>query len=361
MDDHVPCPGGLPPTARKTAGRIWLGILAGCACIAAAALGWTRAHRAADDPKPAGLGRRELPPVTVVPGGVAQKDVPIDRRISRTQYQYTLQDADVTELSDWAPRRLAALRNQPELVDVATDQQSDGLQVKVAVDRQQAARLNVLSQAIDDTLYDAFGQRQVSTIFTQLNQYRVILEIEPQYQLTPESLNKIHVKSTPGQMVPLSAFAKVSIATAPLTIVHQGQFPAVTLSFNLHPSSSLGAAVQAIQAAEKNAILMIDFALDAERHEGLSPREAIYKACVIRFRPIMMTTLAALLVAVPLAIGLGTSSELRKPLGIAVVGGLVLSQTLTLYTTPVIYLAFESLGQRCKAWRRQRHLQLAPA
>ncbi|MCX6928516.1 MAG: efflux RND transporter permease subunit, partial [Verrucomicrobia bacterium] len=332
----------------------------------------------------------------------AAQDVQIDSRISRTQYQYTLTDADVVELSEWAPRLLNVLRNKPELTDVASDQQSGGLQVSVEVDREAASRLNVLTQAIDDTLYDAFGQRQVSTIFTQLNQYRVVLEVEPQYQFSPESLNKIYVKSSTGQMVPLSAFAKAKIGTAPLAIVHQGQFPAVTLSFNLRPGGSLGAAVEAIKAAEKeielpntveatfsgsaaefqsslksepflilaaiiviyivlgvlyesyvhpitilsslpsagvgallallicgenlsivaligiilligivqkNAIMMIDFALDAERTEGLPPVKSIYQACLLRFRPIMMTTMAALLGALPLALQQGTGSE----------------------------------------------------
>jgi hydrophobe/amphiphile efflux-1 (HAE1) family protein len=368
----------------------------------------------------------------------AAQDVQIDSRISRTQYQYTLTDADVVELSEWAPKLLNVLRNRPELVDVASDQQSGGLQVSVEVDREQASRLNVLTQAIDDTLYDAFGQRQVSTIFTQLNQYRVVLEVEPQYQLSPESLNKIYVKSGTGQMVPLSAFAKAKIGTAPLAIVHQGQFPAVTLSFNLRPGGSLGAAVDAIQAAEKeiglpdtivatfsgsaaefqsslksepflilaaiiviyivlgvlyesyvhpitilsslpsagvgallallvcgenlsivaligiilligivqkNAIMMIDFALDAERTEGLPPVKSIYQACLLRFRPIMMTTMAALLGALPLALQQGTGSELRRPLGISIVGGLLLSQLITLYTTPVVYLYLDRLGR----------------
>ena len=380
----------------------------------------------------------------------AAQDVQIDSRVSRTQYQYTLQDADVTELSDWAPKLLAALRSKPELVDVATDQQSGGMQVRVEVDREKASRLNVLTQAIDDTLYDAFGQRQVSTIFTQLNQYRVILEVEPQYQLQPESLDKIYVKSTTGQMVQLSNFAKVSIATAPLTIVHQGQFPAVTLSFNLSPGASLGEAVQAIQTAEqqiqlpetvvatfsgsaaefrsslssepflilaaimviyivlgvlyesyvhpltilsslpsagvgallalmltgqsltiialigiilligivkKNAIMMIDFALDAERNEGLAPEQSIYQACLLRFRPIMMTTMAALLGALPLALEQGTGSELRRPLGIAIVGGLLLSQFITLYTTPVIYLYLDRLGHWVRRGRPQRFVE----
>jgi multidrug efflux pump subunit AcrB len=314
----------------------------------------------------------------------------------------------------------------------------------VDVDRDAAARLNILPQAIDQTLYDAFGQRQVSIIFTQLTQYRVILESEPQFQRTPESLGKIHVASTTGQMVPLSAFAKLTIRTAPLSITHQGQFPSVTLSFNLSPGSSLSAAVQAIEAAEKeialpetvaatfsgsaaefrtslksepflilaaiiviyivlgvlyesyihpitilsslpsagvgalaamlifhvelslialigiilligivkkNAIMMIDFALDAERNEGLPPEKSIYQASLLRFRPIMMTTFAALLGALPLALEHGTGSELRRPLGISIVGGLLLSQFITLYTTPVIYLYLDRLGHRMRRGR----------
>ena len=380
----------------------------------------------------------------------AVQDVQIDSRVSRTQYQYTLQDADEAELASEAPRLLAQLATLPQLTDVASDQQSGGLQLNIEVDRMAAARLNVLPQAVDDTLYDAFGQRQVSTIFTQLNQYRVILEAQPQYQLTPESLDKIYVKSTTGQMVPLNTFAKVKIGTASLAISHESQFPAVTLSFNLRPGVSLGEAVEAIQAAQKaiklpetvvtsfsgsaaefraslqsepllilaaivviyivlgvlyesyihpitilsslpsagvgallalllchtelslialigiilligivkkNAIMMIDFALEAERNEGLPPEESIYQACVLRFRPIMMTTMAALLGALPLALENGTGSELRRPLGISIVGGLLVSQFLTLYTTPVIYLYLDRLGNRVNQWRSARGLR----
>jgi len=379
----------------------------------------------------------------------AVQDVQIDSRVSRTQFQYTLQDADEAELSEWAAKLLTQLRTLPELTDVASDEQPGGLQVNVNVDREKASRLNILPQAIDDTLYDAFGQRQVSTIFTQLSQYRVILEADPQFQLTPAALNKIFVKSATGQAVPLSTFASVKTGSAPLTIAHQGQFPAITLSFNLHPGASLGKAVDAIQNAEKqiglpetvattfsgsaaefrsslksepflilaaiiviyivlgvlyesyihpitilsslpsagvgallalllthndlslisligiilligivekNAIMMIDFALDAERGEGLPPEQSIYQACLLRFRPIMMTTMAALLGALPLALQHGEGSELRRPMGIAIVGGLLLSQFITLYTTPVVYLYMDRLGQRFKRWRSAAHL-----
>jgi len=373
----------------------------------------------------------------------AVQDVQIDSRVSRTQYQYTLEDADEAELSQWSASLIAKLRAAPDLVDVATDEQPNGLQLDIDIDRDMASRLNVLPQAIDDTLYDAFGQRQVSIMFTQLNQYRVILEAAPHYQLNPNSLDKIYVKSSNGQMVPLSAFAHLRTVTAPLAITHEGQFPAVTLSFNLTPGSSLGEAINAIQRAEKeiglpetvlttfsgsaaefrsslksepylilaaivviyivlgvlyesyihpitilstlpsagvgallallichidfsmialigvvlligivkkNAIMMIDFALEAERVEGLPPEQSIYQACLLRFRPIMMTTMAALLGALPLALERGTGSELRRPMGIAIVGGLLVSQILTLYTTPVIYLYME----RWAKWLRDR-------
>ncbi len=379
----------------------------------------------------------------------AAQDVQIDSRISRTQYQYTLQDADETELADWSGKLLNKLRTQPELADVATDQQLGGLQVSVDVNRDKASRLNILPQAIDDTLYDAFGQRQVSTIFTQLNQYRVILEAEPKFQVNPDTLDKIYVKSTTGQTVPLSAFATAHTGTTALAVNHQGQFPAVTLSFNLRPGGSLGEAVDAIQRSEreislpetvvttfsgsaaefrsslksepflilaaivviyivlgvlyesyihpitilsslpsagvgallalllcgqdlslialigiilligivkKNAIMMIDFALDAERNEGLPPEKSIYQACLLRFRPIMMTTMAALLGALPLALESGTGSELRRPLGISIVGGLLVSQFLTLYTTPVIYLYLDRFGNWVRRWRSAAHL-----
>ena len=379
----------------------------------------------------------------------AVQDVQIETRVSRTQYQYTLQDADEIELQQWADKLLAKFRELPELSDVATDQQPNGYQTMVDVDREKASRLNLLTQTIDDTLYDAFGQRQVSTIFSQLNQYRVVLEAEPEFQSSPDALDKIYVKSTTGQMVPLNTFASIKTVTAPLTILHQGQFPAVTLSFNLRPGSSLGAAVTAIQQAEKeialpetvvatfsgsaaefraslksepflilaaiiviyivlgvlyesyihpitilsslpsagvgallalilfgydlglisligiilligivkkNAIMMIDFALDAEREQKLPPEKSIYQACLLRFRPIMMTTMAALLGALPLALQEGTGSELRKPLGISIVGGLLVSQFLTLYTTPVIYLYMDRLGAWARRWRKAAHL-----
>ncbi|CAN5878059.1 multidrug efflux RND transporter permease subunit MuxB [soil metagenome] len=370
------------------------------------------------------------------------QDLQVDARLSRTQYQYTIEDPDPEELAAWTPKLLAAMRALPELRDVASDQQAKGLEMHLTIDRDSAARLGVTTQVLDDTLYDAFGQRIVSTTFTQLNQYRIILEVRPEDRDSPDSLDRLYVRSTTGSPVQLSAIAHFEPRQAPLSIAHQGQFPAVTLSFNTAPEVSLGDAVAAIQRAstelspppamraeftgaaqafreslssqwflvlaalitvyivlgvlyesyihpitilstlpsagvgailalyvvgkpfdvialigivlligivQKNAIMMIDFALESERVEGLTPEESIAKAAKLRFRPIMMTTMAALLGGLPLALGSGSGSELRFPLGVTIVGGLLLSQLLTLYTTPVIYLYMERLGRKLGA------------
>jgi multidrug efflux pump len=372
------------------------------------------------------------------------QDITVDDRVSRTQYQYSLEDTNADELNMWAPKLVEKLQALSELRDVASDQQTEGLQTSLLIDRDTASRLGVSLQTIDNTLYDAFGQRIVSTMFTQLNQYHVVMEVKPSYAANPDALDDLYVRTSTGEEVPISSFTRFETRSTPLAINHQGQFPAVTLSFNLAPGSALGEAVTAIEAAsreiglppsihasfqgtaqafqsslaneswlilaalitvyivlgvlyesyihpitilstlpsagvgallalmltktdfsvialigiillmgivKKNAIMMIDFALEAQRSEGKTPIHAIYQACLLRFRPIMMTTMAALFGGVPLAFGTGVGSELRRPLGITIVGGLVLSQLITLYTVPVVYLAFDRIASKLQMLR----------
>ncbi len=381
--------------------------------------------------------RRKL---TSVPGAtlflVPNQDIQIGGRGSDAQYQYTLSDEDLKELNVWAPQLQARMRAMPELRDVSTDQQDQGLATNLVIDRDTASRLGITAAMIDQVLYDAFGQRQVSTMYTGLNQYFVVMEVDPQYSSSPDALNGIFIKAANGTMVPLATIAHYQNQRTSLQVNHQGQYPSVTLTFNLAPNVALGDAVTALEKTQrelgmpsaihasfqgtaqafqdslrnepylilaalvavyivlgilyeslihpltilstlppagvgailallitgtelsiialigiilligivkKNAIMMIDFALQAERDQGLPPVEAIYQACLLRFRPIMMTTMAAMFGGMPLAIGMGVGSELRKPLGITIVGGLLVSQLLTLFTTPVVYLFFDKL------------------
>jgi multidrug efflux pump len=399
---------------------------------------------------------RLRPKLAQVPGAPtvlqAIQDLRIGGRASSAQYQYTLQSVDLAELNAWAPKVERRLRALPEIADVNSDQQDKGQQSLVVFDRLTASRLGVSPQLIDDTLYDAFGQRQVAILYTPLNQYHVVMEVAPQYWQDPATLHDIYVRSRNGSQVPLSAVARFEPTNTLLLVNHQGQFPGITLSFNIVPGVSLGQAVQAIETAmgdiglpdgvrgsfqgaarafqaslgnqpililaalvtvyivlgilyesyihpltilstlpsagvgallalllfkselsmialigiilligivKKNAIMMIDFALDAERNQSKRPEEAIYEACLLRFRPIMMTTMAALFGALPLAIGTGVGSELRRPLGIAIVGGLIVSQLLTLYTTPVVYLYLDRMRLRFLR-RHPRRIEAKP-
>jgi multidrug efflux pump subunit AcrB len=408
---------------------------------------WNPCHVSADD-----VINRLRGKLAVVPGATlflqVQQDLTIGGRYGQAQYQYTIQGEDLNELNNWGPLLLQKMRGLPELRDVNTDQQDKGLQAQLVIDRDTASRLGVAAQDIDNALYDAFGQRQVSTMYRPLNQYHVVMEVAPEFQQTTEALQNIYLRSTSGTPIPLAAFTRFVPSNIPLAVNHQSQFPSVTISFNLAPGVSLGQATQSIEQVQrsigfpatiqasfqgtaqafkdslsselvliitalvtvyivlgmlyesfihpitilstipsagvgallalhiakwigllannelnvigtigiilliglvkKNAIMMIDVALEVERTQGKKPAEAIYEACLLRFRPIMMTTMAALLGGLPLALGTGTGSELHRPLGITIVGGLIVSQALTLFTTPVVYIYLDRLSM---AWR----------
>ncbi len=417
--------------------------------------GWGKNDRKDDAQAVIARLRQKL---TKIPGAAlfltANQDIRIGGRASKAQYQYALVDQNVDELNQWAPKLVTKLHQYSQIKDATSDQQFRGLQETVVIDRDAAARLGIQPETVDSTLYSAFGQRQVSIIYTQQNQYHVILEVDPQFYLDPTSLDKIYVKSSTGSQVPLSTIAHFQLDNTPLSVNHQGQFPCVTVTFNTAPGVSLSEVTQIVEQAKrdlgmpsgirgnfagtlqaaqaswstmpwllltallavyiilgmlyeslihpltilstipsaglgalltmflpnneldlvsiigiilligivkKNAIMMVDFALDAERHHGLSPEESIYQACLVRFRPIMMTTFAAMFGALPLAIGMGIGSELRKPLGYAIVGGLIVSQVLTLYSTPVIYLWLDQLRQRRSKKRRADFVAAPPS
>ena len=384
----------------------------------------------------------------------AAQDITIGGRVSKTQYQYTLDDADPGELSHWAALFLDKIKAIPGIVDVTTDQLNAGPRLDVTIKRDVAASYGIQPSTIDNTLDDAFGQRIVSTMYTTLNQYHVVLEVEPQFQYSPATLNNIYVPSSTGQQVPLATLVDSAVKVAPLVVNHQGQFPSVTISFNLMPGTAIGQAVGAIQQVEKqlgkplslqtsfqgnaqafgaslsstpilivaalfviylilgvlyeslihpitiistlpsaglgallllmavhydlsviaivgiilligivkkNGIMLVDFALHVEHNEGLTAEESIYRACVMRFRPILMTTMAALLGGVPMMLGTGVGSELRQPLGYTIVGGLLVSQLLTLYTTPVVYIYLDKLGEFIGRLRRGNDRQVGAA
>jgi len=378
------------------------------------------------------------------------QDITVGARLSKTQYQYTLTDADLNELNHWSAIFLAKLRSMPGIADVTSDQQNAGPRLNVTVNREVASTFGILPSSVDNTLDDAFGQRIVSTIFTALNQYHVVLEVDPRFQSNPEALKNIYVSSSSGQEVPLATLTNSTVTAAPIVINHQGMFPSTTISFNLKPGVALGDAVAAIRSFEhqsgkpaslvttfqgnanaflsalsgelilvlaalvviyiilgvlyesvihaitilstlpsagigallllmavhmdlsviamigiilligivkKNGIMLVDFALEVERNQSLTPEESIFQACILRFRPILMTTMAALLGGVPLMLGTGAGSEIRQPLGYAIVGGLILSQILTLFTTPVVYLYLDRLQGLLR--RRETAVQIA--